>query len=40
LKNQSVSLQLLSNNEFYEVMFSELPFKLDQMGLQDRVTNL
>jgi dimethylsulfoniopropionate demethylase len=40
LKNQSVSLQLLCNNEFYEVMFSELPFKLDQMGLQDRVTNL
>ncbi len=40
LKSKSVTLQLLCNNEFYEAVFSELPFKLDQMGLQDRVSNL
>ena len=39
LKNESVSLQLLCNNEFFEAVFSELPFKLEHMGLQDRVTN-
>ena len=40
LKNNSVQLQLLCNNELYDALFSELPFKLDKMGLDERFPNL
>lgn len=40
LKAGAVSLQLLCNNEFHDTQFSELPFKLDQMGLKDRIAAL
>ncbi len=40
LKNGSVDFKLLCMNEFHDATFSELPFKLDQMGLDYRITNL
>jgi dimethylsulfoniopropionate demethylase len=36
----SVDFKLLCNNEYYDAIFSEIPFKLDQMGLNERITNL
>lgn len=40
LKNGSAKFQLLCNNELYDALFSEIPFKLDQMGLKERFPNL
>ncbi|ASJ73090.1 dimethylsulfoniopropionate demethylase [Granulosicoccus antarcticus] len=40
LKNESVKLQLLCNNELHDARYSEIPFKLGQMGLNERFPNL
>lgn len=40
LKRGSVDFKLLCNNEYYDAVFSEIPFKLDQMELDERITNI